>query len=272
MSKAVKARFSTLVALVLLYLLFLLWQLPAQQLYGWLSSRLAPTLQLAGIQGRVWQGSAAQAVIAGVPVTELRWQFKPWSLLTGKLAWQLNAAPSQSLSLGISLTGDIWLEQVQLKLDTNLLSSRLPLQGLNLSGLAQIQSGQLQWSSQGLKSLKARLDWQQAAFKSPLAQAALGHLQLELAGDRQQGLTGKLKDIGGKLGVSGNLSLNPAGQFQFKGESLALNQLPTDIANMLRLIGQPLADGRLSFNQQLQLGWPGAVAVPAATASTAPAK
>lgn len=270
-----KSRASTWIGLILLYLLFVLWQLPALQLYGWFASKLAPTLQLSGVQGRFWQGSASQAVIQGLPVSQLQWEFKPWSLLTGKLAWQLNAEAQQRMELAYNpLTRRLTLAQVHWTLAAPTLAVWLPpaAQGVRLEGEIKLQNLALSWDPAGLEQLAGKIDWHDAGFKSPFAQGKLGAIQLDLSGDRAQGLTAKLTDRGGKLGIHGSSSLTPAGLWQFNGESVPLAQIPVETVNLLRLIGRPLVDGRLSFSHQAQLGWPGAVAAAAAATTPAPVK
>ena len=61
---------------------------PARIAYQWFSP---PGIALAGIDGSVWRGSAAEGAFGGVYVRNVEWRMRPLSLFAAQLAYALRA-------------------------------------------------------------------------------------------------------------------------------------------------------------------------------------
>jgi general secretion pathway protein N len=84
----VKNRWSWLALGVGAYLAFAVSSFPAATAVRWL---LPPQVAVSGVRGTVWSGSAASATLDGLPVSDLRWRVRPWTLLTGRVGANVEA-------------------------------------------------------------------------------------------------------------------------------------------------------------------------------------
>jgi general secretion pathway protein N len=84
----VKNRWSWLALGVGAYLAFALGSFPAATAAHWL---LPPQVELTGLRGTVWSGSAASAKVGDLPVQDVRWRVRPWTLLTARIGASIEA-------------------------------------------------------------------------------------------------------------------------------------------------------------------------------------
>jgi general secretion pathway protein N len=64
---------------------------PARVAYDWFAPS---TVQVSGLEGSIWSGSAAEASVAGLYLRDLAWRLRPLRLFTGKLAASIEASPA----------------------------------------------------------------------------------------------------------------------------------------------------------------------------------
>ena len=60
---------------------------PARVAYDWFAP---PDLGVSGISGSVWSGAATHVKAGNVYVANLKWRFRPFRLITGKLAYAVS--------------------------------------------------------------------------------------------------------------------------------------------------------------------------------------
>ena len=69
-------------------------------------------VRISGINGSVWNGSAAEGIAGGAYVRNISWHFKPMSLLSGKLSFKTSSNPvsgSINTELAVSPGGNLTL-------------------------------------------------------------------------------------------------------------------------------------------------------------------
>jgi len=119
-------------ALVLLLGLVILF--PARVAFHW----FAPAaLQISGVQGTAWHGSAIEASVSGVYVRNIKWDIKPLRLLTGALSYRVAATLESGFAeseLGIGLGGAISLTDLRAALPLALVAG--------VSGLPSLHGGE----------------------------------------------------------------------------------------------------------------------------------
>ena len=94
---------------ILIFLGVMLATFPARVAYQW----FAPAeVRLSGITGSVWNGSAAEGIAGGAYVRNISWNFKPMSLLSGKLSFKTRSKPGSgwiNTELAVSPGGNLTL-------------------------------------------------------------------------------------------------------------------------------------------------------------------
>ncbi len=233
---------------VAVYLAFLVIDFPAAQAYR-LVKAVAPQapLILKGVQGTLWSGSASEALVAGQVLSSLEWEIKPLWLLLGRVQMHLGMRQGQSYfygDVGRSLGNDIHLANVEANLvlaDLRVLSTVIPVQ---LSGALSLNLQELDFENRLVSAAQGVIAWQDAGLAS-MQNMNFGNLRIELQ-NAADGVTGKLSDSGGPLQAEGTLQLADTGSYQFNGAFLARDSAQSGLAQSLRFLGQPGADGRIS--------------------------
>jgi general secretion pathway protein N len=85
------SRKSLLLVGLLTFVTAVILMFPARVAYDWFAP---PALQLSGLEGTVWSGSAAEVSAAGLYLRDLKWRLRPLRLVTGKVAARIEASPS----------------------------------------------------------------------------------------------------------------------------------------------------------------------------------
>lgn len=154
----------------------------------------APGLQVATVEGSLWQGSvdAAQWLDRGkvLPLGELKWQLNGLSLLTLNPCFDFSTmAPRQQIkgSACYSLLGaKIAAKDLDIKLP---IKNIAPFFNVDLDGAVEASIGRAIWSNQGFKQLDFTMLWQRAALYSGSQWLALGDIQGEGQQDANGGVS-----------------------------------------------------------------------------------
>jgi hypothetical protein len=127
---------------VLAALIGLLTQVPARVGYH---AFLKPHVPVAGIEGTLWHGTAAEASIEGIYLRDIEWRMRPLAIFTGKLSYAVSASSASGIvesQVVVSLSGDINLSQVTAAVPLYPFAGSLGLPGL--SGVAQLRFERLE--------------------------------------------------------------------------------------------------------------------------------
>lgn len=239
---------------VLLYLVFLLVQMPL----AWLLGRLPDNLpvQFGQASGTLWHGAVDDLVwrvdADRIRLGRLSWQWLPAELLHGRLGlkFELAQAPHRlggSLSLG---QNNVRLRNVQGQVDAALLGfvSR-PFGLLQPQGRLAVEIADLVVAAKRLHG-DARIDWQ--AARSGMVTETLGDYRALLRSDpdgRRAHID--VQTVNGPLAITGNGEYLPGKELV---GNLRLTPPPGDAAAPFRpalgLLGRPNAEGAwlLKFN------------------------
>ena len=116
---------------ILVFLLVLVVTFPATVAYRW----LAPAeLQLSGIEGSLWSGSAAQAMAGGAYFTDVTWRLNPQSLIAGRLAYSATARPASgrlAADVSVGADGELSIENLNGNLPLDLAHPAFQANGIS---------------------------------------------------------------------------------------------------------------------------------------------
>jgi len=234
---------------VIVFLLVLVVTFPARVAYRWLAP---PDLQLSGISGSVWNGTAAEGLAAGAYVRNISWRLKPMALLTGKLAFTTSADPASgsmkadvAMGLGGSLaltnlTGTVSLDLVHNAFQQGGISGDVSLNFSNLvleNGLPVAATGSVTVAN---------------FFARDLSAGVLGDYRAEFQTSGQS-ISASVDDVAGVLDIDGVITINPDRTYSLVGEVAARPGAPPSIEQQLRFLGSPDARGMRPFRFEGQL-------------------
>ena len=237
-------RVRTIFAVILLFLLFLLLQMPAAVVAPLLKQYSNSLLEVSAAEGSVWQGQAQSISLRGTTLLgPVQWRLSPWGLLLLQLRGDIK-------SLNGSASFVVSSDKVTLSADRQVLPLA-PLAMLDRS-LAQYQlRGQLELLSEqfsfapggGAGSLQLRLlDLGSALVSVP----SIGHYRIQISPMRDAYRFNAATERG-PLRVTGDGRWQPG-----KGGAIRLQLHPDSEAEALRpllsLAGRPAANGDYYLN------------------------
>lgn len=240
--------------LVAAYLLFLVVQLPAAQLYAWLKPTGVFPLELYQLSGSAWRGRAGTAILHDVRLAPLTWSLQPLALLRGRIELALAADTDGGrfeTVVGRRLDGPLFARDVHAEFSLAELARVTGYPGVGLAGRLSVDLDRLRIDGKRLTAVTGTLSIADAGLGSPL-EVTLGDftMTLETAGD---GIKGTLKDQGGPLQAEGLLMLQPDGRYTLTAVLIARDPQDGALRQALRFIGTPSPAGRISLKRSGRL-------------------
>ena len=250
-SKLVK---SLLLFALIIYFVFLVVARTPASWGAWAVHKAVPEVWLTGVTGTVWDGRAGGgAVLLGdqaLPLENLHWQLKPWSLLSLKLCAEVNlqlmGQPASGIFCGAP-GNRLSARNVQLSGPMALASETLVLP---LAGLASIQLQNLRMKGERVEALEGNFSWRDARWHNSENWVSLGAFAAKLSANEQGGVQAQIFDLDGPFTVdlTGNYVLHQ--QPSLTGTVAASPEAPEQIRSALQFVGVPMDDG--SF----RIAWP----------------
>ncbi len=243
-----KNRWSWLALGVGAYLAFALSTLPAGTAVHWF---VPAPVALNGVQGTVWSGSAAGGTVGGLSVQDVRWQVRPWTLLTGRVGAHVEARLADGfVNTGITAS----MSRVQfndLRGGTSLATVALILPVRGMRGQASVALSSLEiedgWPAHILGEMKlAALEV--ASFVpngSSSSQVPLGDYTVTFGEAPAHNIAARFVDNGGPLEVAGTLVMGAAHEYTFDALIKPRDGASKDLVDALNIMtADPDADGR----------------------------
>ena len=223
------------------YLVFAVATIPAR----FVTQRVAVpgTLEFSDAQGTLWNGSARASLGATLPIETLRWRFLPVRLVSGRLAFAVDAGgrgieAHGQVERGL---GGIVARDLRARADAAALAPVMPLAAAwQPQGTLSAVVPAVAWDGRGLRG-SAQLEWRDASLAAsdvrPLgsyrvdARAEGGPAQITLA------------TLDGPLRLAGTGSFAPPASLAFTGEARAQGASASALEPLLNLLGPRRADG-----------------------------
>lgn len=228
------------------YAAFLVATLPAAFVAPRLAAATGDRAWLENAAGTLWNGSARVAVSRrGFPVTldEVHWRFLPSRLLSGRIAFAVEARARDLRAEGeVARSPFAWrLDGLRATGDASAFAAVLPFAAAwQPAGALALEAPQITWDGERATG-GATLDWRDAAL-SLSAVRPLGSWRAQATAD---GATLKivLSTTKGPLRLAGNGTLAIPGRLVFSGEARGEPGRERDLEELLALLGPRRADG-----------------------------
>ena len=230
------------------YLVFLGAGFPAQYLADHLTRKL-PQLQLAGVTGSVFSGSAAEARYQGTDLGAVGWDFDWLAPFTFKVGYRIHVQAEDRdlrgrLDLGF---GSIHLRGLEGRIPVAALDHWSPLPPDSISGSLGLHLKELVLKSGRLVSAQGELDLDEGVLKWP-ATATLGSFRMDLTPAPAGGIQAAIADVASPLKLDASLTLTESGAYHLKGVLAAKDPGDQATRGLLSGLGQPDSSGRYPFD------------------------
>jgi general secretion pathway protein N len=230
------------------YLVFLGLTFPAQYLADHIVKKM-PQLELAGVTGSVFSGSAAEVRYQGADLGAVDWSFDwlaPFSLSIG---YRLDVhAEDRDLRGRMDLgMGGIHLRGLEGRIPVAAMDNWSPLPPNSVSGSLGLHLKQLLFKSGKLVSAEGELDLDESVLKWPTT-ATLGSFRMDLTPASGGGIQAAIADVASPLKLDASLSLSDTGTYHLKGTLAAKDPGDQATRGLLSGLGQPDSTGRYPFD------------------------
>jgi general secretion pathway protein N len=244
-----------IVSAILVFLIWLIATVPARLVLAHVSNAV-PAVYAEGVSGTIWSGKAARMSLSAPGYThelgETQWQLHPWSLLAGKLSVSLNARNGRdqvTSDASLSLGGRVSLANTELSLPASIVRSWYPVPA-RIDGLLSLQLKSLSVSKAVIDELDGALTWQDAQVDFSGAPVKLGSLLAKLSMGDKGACKVELSDLGGPLGVVGQVVVTQAEQKWVADVALTPKAgFDPTVANMMSQFGTRTAAGAITLRQ-----------------------
>lgn len=233
-----------------LYLSFLVAELPAARLLGWLS--LPPGLSLGDVSGTLWQGQVARVGWRGRQLRALSWHVSAGSLLLGRPTVQLTFTDADGLTGQAELgwLGHWRIRALDLQAPAEALLAAVPQPWpVTAGGRVRLQIDEGEFEPAGCRSLVGELRWSEARLATPLGELALVEAVAQL-GCEQGRLQAELRQASPQLSLQGHAELNGQGQYRFRGTLVPGAGLPPQLASGLEQLGPRDSQGQIRLSAE----------------------
>ena len=205
------------------------------------------------LSGNVWKGQAQLIETGGIRIRQFNWTLNPLRLLTGSVSGKFSAKLDDGFaegSLSSSFTGAITVTDFQAATNLRTLRPLISIPGTQGQVSLRIQALELvdEWPRKLIGS--AEVGGLASSMITGGQSITLGSFELSFdensVGDNGS-FTGQLRDTGGPLELTGTVVLNPPGNYQLNARIKSRPDAPNVLANSLRVMGNPTADGGVQF-------------------------
>jgi len=229
------------------YLVFLGVNLPAQYLANHVSKNLSE-LQLGGVSGNVFSGSANEVRYQGTSLGAVDWHFDWLAPFTLSLGYRIDLrAQDRNLNGRVDFGFNrITLHGFEGHIPLSAISGWLPLPPNSLDGFLTPHLKQLSIRSGRLVSAEGELDLDETALRWPTA-AVLGSFRVQLT-PMADGFQAEATDASSPLKLQAYLSFSSEGAYHLSGTLAARNPGDEATRSLLAGLGRPDSTGQYPFD------------------------
>jgi general secretion pathway protein N len=237
-------RLRTLVAVgAAIFLAGLLVRFPARVAYSWF---VPEDVQLSGLSGTAWNGSALEGRVGGLYVRDLTWDFRPLALLGGKAGYDFTAqSASGPLSgrVAVGPGGAVHVSELRARVPIAALSELATFVGVD--GLLSADVRELVLEDGFPVRAEGTLEVANLVARQ-LSPSPLGAYRAELT-TADDVVRATIEDGSGVLDLEGTLELRPNRSYLLTGRVAPTAGAPENVVRQLTFLGSPDADGKRSF-------------------------
>lgn len=200
------------------YLVFVIAQFPAKQAYALMENFLDDKdipVELYEIRGTIWQGRASRLVYDERHFNDVKWQFLPVDILTGKLSAAISFKNADSFAnsiVSMGFMGDISVEDTRASMSAQDILALAKIPAIKLGGQFDLNLATLELYNNKISNLFGRLVWTDAESMFP-QKLELGNLFADMTTADDGTINVDLGDGGGPLELSGKLTVAPDGKY-----------------------------------------------------------
>ena len=223
---------------------------PARVAYQWLP---APTFNLAGISGSVWNGQASQVQSGSLYMQDLHWRIKPLSLFVAQLRYQIEGSPASGFidgEVSMNLSGAVTASDLRGSMSLQPFGQLVGIRGL--SGMLNGEFERLVIEN-GIPTAANGVFEVLNLIAPNIHRASIGGYRAEFF-TQDTGVVASIEDTDdGLIDVAGSLQLSADGTYKFVAQLAPKNNTPANVRQQLQLLGSANDRGQHELRLEGQL-------------------
>lgn len=240
------------ISVIVLYLFFLIVSIPANVLLSKLN--IPKNVIINSVSGTVWSGNIGQLQVSSINVGRVSWDLSPLNLLIGELSADIAIINDEQFinsKVNVSSSGKIELEETRFSINLSTLAPLTYGMPFTYSGKASGYFPVSIFLKNNFVGINGKLSLANIKMISP-QQQTFGDFIVDFRAEKEGATSGKIKDMGGALDISGLLNLNKKGQFSISAK-LAARESDAALEQILSFLGKKDARGRVELNSSIKL-------------------
>jgi len=240
---------------ILLYLFFLISNLPAKMVVAWVMPKSTPGISISSPEGTIWSGQVGSINVRGITINNFEWDLNIFPLLLGNVSLNFTFGDNETHGTGAVSFGmggnRVEVENLEAKMPISLLEPLMIGVPAKLDGQLSAHFDSIIFAPGDEILAKGNLVWNSAAI-TVLQTVQLGDLKLSLL-PQDKGSHGVLKDAGGPLILDGTIQLTNKGQYNAAIKVGTRSTAEAALKQSMPFIGKVGSDGKVQIRRSGRL-------------------
>lgn len=240
-----------LLVFVLMLIASLVAHIPAAWVYAQLPTQRG--VEVTGISGTIWQGQVQQFKVNRQSYGNLSWDFQASKLLTAKLEYQVRFGRGSSMKLdgkgfvGVGFSG-LYANNILASLPIQQVMAYVPTHvPVELKGRLELSLTSLKYAQPWCEEAKGSVAWTGSDIVSPIGQLTPGPVIADITCQAQNiEVLGKQNNP--QVMSEFKASLNEQARYESLAWFKPGAEFPASMAEQLKWLGEPNAQGRYQFS------------------------
>lgn len=222
---------------------------PARVAYHWVSP---PGVAIAGIEGTIWSGRAAEGEVAGLYLSDIGWRMRPLAIFTGRLSYAVEADAASgfaSADVALGIGGRASIENLTASFSLQALQQIAGMPGLDGAAIARFERLVFEDGVPVAANGVLEVD----DLRAPIVhRSPIGGFRAEFF-TQETGIVASIEDVDAVVDLAGSLSLTPDRNYQFVGQVAPTDNTPSGMRDQLRYLGTPNERGNYEIRLEGRL-------------------
>ena len=236
---------------LLCLVIFLLLNLPIKQVLPYVE--LPPSIRLAGIDGNILKGRAAEIVINEFPVRGVRYRFMPSCIPLLKVCYKVDYDSGRMQLAYDVLNGDAEVSNSRVEYPVTALLAQFPSNlPVRPSGSLQLEIDDMSMQGEQLVAVAGKLVWRDLGLNDDGIRLSIGDYQVAFTGDATR-YDFDFNDLNADLSLNGKGSVDAQGAYQLNLRIEGKSGIEPQVRSVLNLVAQRTSVDKYRVEQQGRL-------------------
>ena len=225
--------------------------LPVQQVLPYV--KLPQSVRLAGIDGSLFNGSAAEVRINDFPIRGIQYEYLPSCIPLLKVCYHVDYDEGQVQLAYDLLNGDTEVSRSRVEYPVTTLLAQLPTPALvKPTGRLQLEIDDLSMQQGKLITASGKLIWRDLGLEENGSDVNIGDYQVDFSRE-EKGFNLTFSDLDAALDVSGDGSFSAAGNYEVDVRIAPQAGLNSQVKSLLNLVAVRSSDNKYRIEQKGRL-------------------